>query len=111
MMEFEQLQSMMKILFPGVLGVELTRAEPDLVEGELTIRDELCTVPGRAHGGVLMAFADTLGALATVLNLPEGASTTTLESKTNFLRVLPWGRGKRGLADRPLKPNPSSFRQ
>lgn len=50
----------------------------------MTVRDELCTVPGIAHGGAIMAFADTLGAAATVLNLPPGATTTTIESKTNF---------------------------
>jgi uncharacterized protein (TIGR00369 family) len=50
----------------------------------LTVRDELCTSGEIGHGGMLMAFADTLGAIATVQNLPEGAGTTTLESKTNF---------------------------
>jgi uncharacterized protein (TIGR00369 family) len=49
------------------------------------VRDDLCTVPGVLHGGAIMAFADTLGAVATVLNLPAGAGTTTIESKTNFM--------------------------
>lgn len=65
---------------------------------ELEVRRELCTLPGRAHGGALMAFADTLGAYATVLNLPEGAGTTTLESKTNFFAAGPEGATLRGEA-------------
>jgi len=55
------------------------------------VRDELCTRPAVLHGGAIMAFADTLGAAATVLNLSEGAGTTTLESKTNFLGPAPVG--------------------
>ena len=55
-----------------------------LFVAELTIRDELRTVGGALHGGTLMALADTVGAAATVVNLPAGATTTTLESKTNF---------------------------
>jgi uncharacterized protein (TIGR00369 family) len=75
------------------------------VVARLTIRDELRTVGGALHGGTLMAFADTIGAVATVLNLPAGAGTTTLESKTNFFAAgrsglvraesTPLHRGKR----------------
>jgi 1,4-dihydroxy-2-naphthoyl-CoA hydrolase len=57
----------------------------------MMVRDELCNGSGILHGGALMAFADTLGACATVLNLPEGARTTTIESKTNFLAPAPAG--------------------
>jgi uncharacterized protein (TIGR00369 family) len=78
------LQQRIQPFFPGVLGIRLTSAEPDRVTAELTVRDELCTVPGICHGGVLLAFADTLGAVGTVLNLPPDAGTTTIESKTNF---------------------------
>jgi len=78
------LQQRIQPFFPGVLGIRLTSAKPDRVTAELTVRDELCTVPGICHGGVLMAFADTLGAAGTVLNLPPDAGTTTIESKTNF---------------------------
>lgn len=67
-----------------LLDIRLTRAEADRVVGELTIKPEHCTVGDAVHGGTLMAFADTLGALGTVLNLREGQSTTTIESKTNF---------------------------
>jgi 1,4-dihydroxy-2-naphthoyl-CoA hydrolase len=67
-----------------LLGMELVEATKDRVVASLTIRDELRTVGGSLHGGTLMALADTVGATATVLNLPAGATTTTLESKTNF---------------------------
>jgi uncharacterized protein (TIGR00369 family) len=67
-----------------VLGLRFVEATPERVVAELTIRDELRTVGGALHGGTLMALADTVGATATVINLPPGATTTTLESKTNF---------------------------
>ena len=67
-----------------LLGIRFVEAGKDRVVAELTIRDDLRTVGGSLHGGTLMAFADTVGATATVLNLPRGAGTTTLESKTNF---------------------------
>jgi uncharacterized protein (TIGR00369 family) len=77
--------------FASLIGMTFVHAEPDRVVAELTIRDDLCTRPAVAHGGVLMSFADTLGAAATILNLPEGAATTTVESKTNFLAAAPAG--------------------
>ena len=67
-----------------LLGIRVVEASKDMVVAELTIRDDLTTVGGSLHGGTLMAFADTIGATATMLNLPEGAGTTTMESKTNF---------------------------
>ena len=67
-----------------LLGIRFVEADRDHVVAELTYREALTTVGGSFHGGTLMAFADTVGAAATVLNLPDGASTTTLESKTNF---------------------------
>lgn len=78
------LQERISPFFPGTLGVRLTASTPERVTAELYIRDELCTVPGTCHGGVLMAFADTLGEVGTVLNIPAEAGTTTIESKTNF---------------------------
>ena len=69
---------------PALLGMRFVELSPDRVVAELAIRDELRTVGGALHGGTLMAFADTAGAAATIVNLPEGAGTTTLESKTNF---------------------------
>lgn len=80
-----------KLPFAELLGIEYVSAEPDKVVAELTVRPELCTRPDVLHGGAAMALADTLGAVATVLNLPEGAGTTTLESKTNFLAAAPVG--------------------
>ena len=68
----------------ALLGIEYLEASRDRLVAELRIRDELRTVGGALHGGTLMAFADTVGATATALNLPAGAGTTTLESKTNF---------------------------
>jgi uncharacterized protein (TIGR00369 family) len=73
------------------LGVRLLRAEADGVDAAMDWRDDLCTVGGMAHGGALMAFADSAGALLAFLNLPDGAGTSTIESKTNFFR--PFTRG------------------
>jgi uncharacterized protein (TIGR00369 family) len=67
------------------LGIRFITVDADRVVAELSVQDALTTVGGSLHGGVLMALADTVGAAATMLNLPSGASTTTLESKTNFL--------------------------
>jgi len=73
-----------------LLGIRFVETSLDRVVAELPIRDALTTVGGAVHGGTLMALADTVGAAATVLNLPPGATTATLESKTNFLAA---GRG------------------
>jgi uncharacterized protein (TIGR00369 family) len=73
------------------LGIEFTAAQPDLVEAKMLVRQEICTRPDILHGGAVMALADTVGAAATVINLPPGASTTTIESKTNFLAAIPIG--------------------
>ena len=70
--------------FPGTLGIRFLEAGKERVRASLEVHERLCTTPGVLHGGAVMAFADTLGAVATVLNLPRGHSTTTLESKTNF---------------------------
>jgi 1,4-dihydroxy-2-naphthoyl-CoA hydrolase len=77
--------------FAALLGIEYLSASKERVTAELTVRDDLCTRPAVLHGGAIMAFADTLGAAATILNLPEGAGTTTIESKTNFLAPAPVG--------------------
>src|SRR5262245_10175342 len=67
-----------------LLGIRVVEATKERVVAELTVRDALTTIGGSLHGGTLMAFADTIGATATMLNLPAGAGTTTMESKTNF---------------------------
>src|SRR5215469_1281667 len=88
-----------------LLGLRIVEAAPERVVAELAIRDDLRTVGGALHGGTLMAFADTVGATGTALNLPPGAGTTTLESKTNFFaagrsgvvraEAVPLHRGRR----------------
>jgi len=71
--------------FPTLMGVEVLSAEKDAVRAKLVVRPDLCTAGHIMHGGAIMAFADTLGAIGTVLNIPREAGTTTIESKTNFL--------------------------
>jgi 1,4-dihydroxy-2-naphthoyl-CoA hydrolase len=88
-----------------LLGIRFVEATPERVVAELTYREDLTTIGGALHGGTLMAFADTVGATGTVLNLPPGATTTTVESKTNFFAAgrpgvvraesTPLHRGKR----------------
>jgi 1,4-dihydroxy-2-naphthoyl-CoA hydrolase len=80
-----------KLPFAQLLGLRFLSAAPDRVTAELYVRDDLCTRPAVLHGGALMAFADTLGGCATALNLPDGAGTTTIESKTNFFAPAPAG--------------------
>lgn len=87
----EQLQERTQGFYPSLLGITFTEASADCIKAELETRDELCTVPGIMHGGALMGFADTLGAVATVLNMPPNATTTTIESKTNFFRPITAG--------------------
>ncbi len=82
---------MTELPFAELLGARVTEVTPDRVVGEMVVRPELCTTPAVLHGGAVMAFADTLGALGTVANLPAGAGTTTIESKTNFLGAAPVG--------------------
>jgi 1,4-dihydroxy-2-naphthoyl-CoA hydrolase len=77
--------------FARVLGVRFVSAEPERIQAEMVVREELCTNPPVLHGGAIMAFADTLGACATMLNLREGFSTTTIESKTNFVAAAQMG--------------------
>ena len=88
----------LRLPFADLLGVEYVEAAAERVVGEMTVRAELCTVPAVMHGGAIMAFADTLGAAGTILNLPEGAGTTTVESKTNFVAAAPLGTRLRGEA-------------
>jgi uncharacterized protein (TIGR00369 family) len=81
-------------------GVELVTATPEAVEGRLLWAQQLCTANGRMHGGALMTLGDTVGAACGFLNLPDGASTTTIESKTNFMRAL--DKGAATAVGRPL---------
>jgi uncharacterized protein (TIGR00369 family) len=77
--------------FSELLGIKIISKTPEKVEAELFVRDDLCTRPAILHGGAVMALADTVGAIATVANLPAGAWTTTIESKTNFFAGIPAG--------------------
>src|SRR5437588_7422627 len=77
--------------FAKLMGIDVVSVTPDLVIGELKVREDLCTRPNVLHGGATMAFADTIGAVATVANMKEGESTTTIESKTNFFAAIPLG--------------------
>jgi 1,4-dihydroxy-2-naphthoyl-CoA hydrolase len=104
-LDVSQLAAQWKGTLVDLLGIEFVELTPERVLATLAIRDDLRTVGGALHGGTLMAFADTVGAVATVLNLPGGAGTTTLESKTNFFaagrsgtvraETTPLHRGKR----------------
>jgi uncharacterized protein (TIGR00369 family) len=89
--------------FSRLMGVIVTSATAQAVEGEITVREDLCTAGGIMHGGAIMAFADALGAVGAVACLPQGAGgTTTIESKTNFLGAAPVGAVVRGRSV-PLK--------
>ena len=72
--------------FSTGIGIELTAAAPEEAAGRLAWRPELCTAAGLLHGGAVMALADSLGAVCAFLNLPDGATTSTIESKTTFFR-------------------------
>ena len=77
--------------FADLMGIELLAREKARIVGRMVVRADLCTGGSICHGGAYMAFADSLGAIGAVLNLPPGARTTTLESKTNFLGSAPQG--------------------
>ncbi len=91
MLSVAQLQERIDTLFPGLLGLKLVEVEAERILGTLAVRAELCTSGESLHGGAYMAFADTLGALGTIVNMPKGARTTTIESKTNFMGAAPLG--------------------
>ena len=84
MADFSAFADMMP--FAVASGVEITAAGPDEVGGRLEWAPDRCTSAGVLHGGALMTLADTVGAVCAFLNLPEGATTSTIESKTNFFR-------------------------
>ena len=85
MLDAAAVQAMLDPLFPGLMGVRLTSVAPDRITAEMPVRDNLCTGGGILHGGAYMAFADTLGAVGTLLNLPPGKWTTTTDSSTKFI--------------------------
>ena len=85
----DQIQSRIAPQFPGLMGLKIEEVTPDRVVASLLVRPDLCTAGNVCHGGAMMAFADTVGAIGTVANLPAGARTTTIESKTNFMGAAP----------------------
>jgi len=91
MLSLESLQRILDPLFPGLMGVRLVEVGPERVVAELAVRPDLCTAGGILHGGAAMAFADTLGAVGTFVNLPEGKRTTTTDSSTKFISGAPVG--------------------
>jgi len=86
----ERLQSRLPP-FGQHLGITYTVVQSDRIVAEMLVRDDLSNGLGTAHGGTLMAFADTLGAVGTAISLQQGERTTTLESKTNFIAGAPVG--------------------
>ena len=76
--------------FSRLMGLEVTSQEKELIVGKISVREDLCTTGKIMHGGAIMAMADGLGAIGAYLNMPRTAkATTTIESKTNFLRAAP----------------------
>jgi 1,4-dihydroxy-2-naphthoyl-CoA hydrolase len=82
----------MQMPFAELTGVTFTEASLDRVVARMPVRPDLCTLNQSIHGGAVMALADSVGAAATVINLPADAKgTTTIESKTNFIGGAPEG--------------------
>jgi 1,4-dihydroxy-2-naphthoyl-CoA hydrolase len=85
MTDIAQLQKLLDPIFPGLMGVRLVACAADRVAAEMEVRADLCTAGGILHGGAYMAFADTLGAVGTLVNLAPGKRTTTTDSSTKFI--------------------------
>jgi uncharacterized protein (TIGR00369 family) len=83
--DIAKIQGVLEPILPGLLGVKLLVAEDDRIVAQLQVRPQICTTGGILHGGAYMAFADTLGAIGSFLNLPAGARTTTTDSSTKFI--------------------------
>lgn len=91
MIDLATLQQLLAPLLPGLMGLQLTEIGPERVTAKMQVRPDLCTAGDILHGGAIMAFADTLGAVGTFVNLPPGARTTTVESSTKFLAAAAAG--------------------
>jgi len=81
----DAIQQLFAPLLPGLMGMRLIEVTAERVVAEMPVRADLCTAGGILHGGAHMAFADTLGAVGTLVNLPEGRRTTTTDSSTKFI--------------------------
>jgi 1,4-dihydroxy-2-naphthoyl-CoA hydrolase len=96
MLDIAEIRKMMDGLFPALMGVRLLEAAPERVVAELEVRPDLCTGGGILHGGAYMAFADTLGAIGTIVNLAPDKRTTTTDSSTKFIAGAKVGSVVRG---------------
>jgi uncharacterized protein (TIGR00369 family) len=85
MHDLASIQKLLAPIFPGLMGVRLTELTSDRVVARMEVRPDLCTAGGILHGGAHMAFADTLGAIGTIMNLAAGKRTTTTDSSTKFI--------------------------
>lgn len=92
MYDTNQLTQVANAMFPKFLGMNVLEATKDKISAELMVTDDLCTTGRMMHGGAIMTMADFLGAACTMNNVPQGAGTTTIESKTNFLSSAPSGQ-------------------
>jgi 1,4-dihydroxy-2-naphthoyl-CoA hydrolase len=87
----QSLEALFAKLFPGLMGIQLSEASAERVVATMKVRPDLCTTGNVLHGGAIMAFADTLGAVGTFQNLPPGTRTTTIDSATKFVGGAPEG--------------------
>jgi uncharacterized protein (TIGR00369 family) len=94
--DIASVQAILEPIFPGLMGVRLLELAPERVRAEMAVRPELCTTGGILHGGAHMAFADTLGAVGTFMNLSGGKGTTTTDSSTKFIAAARVGTVVRG---------------
>jgi uncharacterized protein (TIGR00369 family) len=94
--DIASVQAILAPLFPGLIGVRLVELAPERVRAEMPVRPDLCTTGGILHGGAIMAFADTLGAVGTFMNLSGGKGTTTTDSSTKFIAGAKVGTVVRG---------------
>ncbi len=78
--------------FAKLMGVKMTLVTKERLEGELKVAIDHCTIPATIHGGAIMAMADNMGGIGAFLNMAPGSMTSTVESKTNFLRAIPVGQ-------------------
>jgi uncharacterized protein (TIGR00369 family) len=98
------IQALIAPLFPGLMGVRVTELADDRVVAEMPVRADLCTAGGILHGGAYMAFADTLGAIGTLVNLGLGKRTTTTDSSTKFIAARRHD-GRRRIGGAPSRPH------
>jgi uncharacterized protein (TIGR00369 family) len=92
MYDSNALNQVANAMFPKVLGMDFLEVSKDRLRAELMVTDDLCTTGKTMHGGAIMTMADFMGAACTMNNVPAGAGTTTIESKTNFLSAAPSGQ-------------------